>query len=384
MPAKIADSTFVIACNGARDAPPAAAVRKFLVDHGAKRVTTIYHPLEPEDEPRHLITRYEPGSEPRTRSLRLPSRIPYTYALDPLIPLWPDQADCWIGFNNLAVGRGLLQRRLGRAGKVVYWAVDFVPDRFGDGVLTRAYDTLDAYACRHADARFEVSQAALDARTARHGVSPDEAAPAEVAPMGAWLERVPVAPDDAWRKRRILFLGHLVPRQGVGMLIDALGILARRKVDFTAEIAGHGPLLDELKQQASRLGLDEQLAFVGFIGDHQRLEEFVASGSIAVAPYDIAEDSFTRFADSSKVRAYMAGGLPVVMTDVPPNADELAAEGGAELVPYTPEGLANGIDLVLSSPEEWKRRRDAALAYAKRFDWKEIVGRAMTAVGFAA
>ncbi len=69
---------------------------------------------------------------------------------------------------------------------------------------------------------------------------------------------------------------------------------------------------------------------------------------------------------------------------MPPNAAELAAEGGAELVPYTPEGLADGIARALDSPDEWQRRREAALAYARRFDWEEIVGRALAVVGFTA
>jgi glycosyltransferase involved in cell wall biosynthesis len=379
----ISESTFVLVCNGSSDAPPAAPVRDFLRSHGARRVTTIYHPLEPEDDPARRVTTYEPGREPAVRTFRMPSRIPYTYALDPLVPLWPPRADCWIGFNNLAAGRGLLQRSLGRAGRVAYWAIDFVPNRFGSGPLTRVYDALDAYCCRHVDARFEVSQAALDGRNERHGLSRADAAPAEVAPMGAWMSRVRSAPAGAWSRRRVIFLGHLVPRQGVGMLLEALAVLERRGIDFSAEIAGHGPLFDELRARARELGLDERLRFAGFIGDHRQLEEFVASGSVAVAPYDTAEDSFTRFADPSKVRAYMAGGLPVVLTDVPPNAAELAAEGGAEIVPYTPEGLADGIARALDSPEAWQRRREAALAYASRFDWEHIVARALAAVGFA-
>jgi glycosyltransferase involved in cell wall biosynthesis len=195
---------------------------------------------------------------------------------------------------------------------------------------------------------------------------------------------VPVAPEDAWRKRRVLFLGHLVPRQGVAKLLDAFEVLRSRGVDFTAEIAGHGPLLEELRDRVAGKRLADRVTFVGFIGDHRKLEEFVASGSVAVAPYDTAEDSFTRFADPSKVRAYMAGGLPVVMTDVPPNADELAAEGGAELVPYTAEGLADGIERALSSVEDWQRRREAALSYSSGFDWEVIVGRALESVGFGA
>ena len=381
---RIAESTFVIACNGASDTPPAAAVREYLLLKQAGRVTTIYHPLQPEDDPRHLVTTYEPGREPRTRALRLPSRPPYTYALDPFIPLWPDRVDCWIGFNNLAAGRGLLQRRAGRADRVAYWAIDFVPNRFGRGLLTRAYDALDAVCCRRVDARFEVSRAALEARNARHGLSLEEAARADVAPMGAWLDRLPVAPEDAWRRRRVVFLGHLVPRQGVAMLLDAFDVLARRGVDFSAEIAGRGPLLEDLENRARRLGLADRVTFPGFIAGHRQLEEFVASGSVAVAPYETANESFTRFADPSKVRAYMASGLPVVMTDVPPNADELAAEGGAELVPFSAEGLADGIERALASPEDWRRRHEAALAYARRFDWEEILARVMDQVGFEA
>jgi glycosyltransferase involved in cell wall biosynthesis len=380
---RIAQSTFALVCNGASDTPPAAAVREYLLLNRAVRVTTIYHPLQPEDDPRHLVTTYEPGHEPRTRAVRLPSRPPYTYVFDPFVPLWPHGVDCWIGFNNLAAGRGLLQRRVGRAARVVYWAIDFVPDRFGHSLLTRAYDSLDALCCKRVDARFEVSRAALEARNARHGLTPADTAKAEVAPMGAWLERLPVAPDDAWRRRRVLFLGHLVPRQGVATLLSAFVVLAQRGFDFSAAIAGRGPLLAELQERVRDVGLADRVTFPGFIAGHRRLEEFVASGSVAVAPYDTAEDSFTRFADPSKVRSYMAAGLPVVMTDVPPNAHELATEGGAELVPYTPEGLADGIERALSSPEDWRRRHDAALEYARRFDWEQILGRVLGRVGFA-
>lgn len=380
----IHESTFVLACNGSPDGPPASAVREFLLQQRARRVTTVYHPLEPEDDSRHLITVYESGKQTQSRSRRFPSRPPHTYAVDPFIPLWPDAVDCWIGFNNLAAARGLFQRRAGRAGKVVYWAIDFVPDRFGRGLLTRAYDGLDRFCCRRVDARFEVSRAALEARNERHGLSSAVAATAEVAPMGSWLSRVPVSPEDGSRARRVVFLGHLVPRQGVAMLLDALEVLQRRGVDFIAEIAGHGPLLGELQERARKLGLEDRVAFLGFVRDHRQLEEIVASGSVAVAPYDTAPDSFTRFADPSKVRTYMAAGVPVVMTDVPPNAHELAAEGGVELVPYTPDGLADGIARALDSADEWRDRRQAALVYSRRFDWDEIIGRALRVVGFHA
>jgi glycosyltransferase involved in cell wall biosynthesis len=380
----ISRSTFAIAWNGATDTPPASSVREYLLRHGARRVTTIQHPLEPEDGRRHRIVVYEHGRKTRGRTLPLPFRPPFTYALDPLVPPWPPSADAWIAFNNLMTARGLVQRSLGRAGKVVYWPIDFVPDRFGTGLLTSAYDRLDAFCCRHVDARFEVTGAALDARNARHRLAAVEAAPAEVLPIGAWSSRAPVVPADGWRRRRVIFAGHLVERQGVAMLLDALAVLKRRSIDFSAAIAGHGPQLDELVARCSQLALDDRVELVGFIGDPRELEQFVASGSVGVAPYDTALDSFSRFADPGKLRVYTAAGLPVVMTDVPPNALELAATGGAEVVPYTPEGIAAGIARALDSPRQWQQRHEAALAYAKGFDWEHIIGRALATVGFGA
>jgi glycosyltransferase involved in cell wall biosynthesis len=376
-------STFTVVCNGASDAPPAAGVWEFLVQHGAGRVTTVYHPLEPDDGPWHRITVYEPGREPERRVLKLPSRPPFTYAFDPLVPLWPEATDCWIGFNNLAAGRGLAQRAAGRAGKVVYWAVDFVPDRFGRGVITRAYDRLDALCCKRVDLRVELSEAALQGRNDRHGFIATEIAPAHVAPVGAWLTRLPVAAEDAWRRRRVIFLGHLVPRQGVDRLIEAFSILVSRGVEFEAEIAGRGPSENGLRAAVSKAGLDGRVRFVGFLSDHRDVEAFVAGGSVAVAPYNTDVNSFTRFADPSKLRSYTAAGLPIVLTDVPPNAGELERDAGAKVVPFTAEGLAGGIERALASPEQWRRRRQRALDYSKRFDWELIVPRALERVGFS-
>ena len=378
----VAASTFTIVCNGASDEPPASGVWQFLVGHGAKRVTTVYHPLDRDDGPWHRITVYEPGQEPKSTSVKLPSRPPATYALDPFIPLAPPATDCWIGFNNLGAARGLVQRATRQAGTVVYWAVDFVPNRFGSGLLTRTYDWLDSLCCKRVDLRVELSSAALQGRNQRHRLTPPESAPTHVAPVGAWLSRLPVAPKDGWRRRRVIFLGHLVPRQGVGRLIDALSLLAARGTAFEAEIAGRGPIEDELRNAVVRAGLEDVVRFVGFLSDHRDVEAFVARGSVAVAPYDTEVESFTRFADPSKLRSYTAAGLPIVLTEVPPNAAELAAEAGAEVVPFSAEGIAGGIERALASGEKWQLRRKQALEYSKRFDWELIVPRVLEKIGF--
>jgi glycosyltransferase involved in cell wall biosynthesis len=308
-------------------------------------------------------------------------RPPQSFALDPFLPLLPPRVEAWFGFNPLACARGLVSRAAGRAGRVVLWSVDFVPDRFGAGTpATRLYDRLDRICCTRADARVELSETAREARNRRHGLGPADTAPTHVVPMGAWLERVVATPPDGFRRRRLVFLGHLVPRQGVDVLLDALALLEARGERVVADVIGSGPLERSLRERARTLGLERTIRFHGFVADHREVERLLAEASVAAAPYR-PDETFTRYADPGKLKAYLAAGLPIVVTDVPPNADELARDGGAEVVAYDAVAISEAVSQILASPESWQERRRAALEHARRFDWPVLLDDLLTKLG---
>jgi glycosyltransferase involved in cell wall biosynthesis len=364
--------TVAIVSNGFADGP-AQALRDYLVAQGAS-VVTIFHPLTPEQGRIHRIIEYADGAPVRERSLHLPLRPPASFVLDPFVPLLPTRVDTWFGFNPLACARGLVARRTGRARRDELWSVDYLPDRFGRATLpTRIYDRVDRLCCRHADARVELSEAARAARNRRHDLQP-ESAHAYVVPMGAWIDRVPTTPPDGFRRRRVVFLGHLVARQGVGTLLDALSNLG----DVAADVIGTGPLETELREHAKRAGLP--ITFHGYVADHREVEHLLSRASVAVAPYAQTDESFTRYADPGKLKAYLAAGLPIVLTNVPPNARELESEAGAEVTADDPAALADAISRALASAEQWHARRGSALAYARRFDWNVLLGDLLAAL----
>ncbi|CAB4831855.1 MAG: glycosyltransferase [Actinobacteria bacterium] len=377
----IEGGSFVIAANGYADGP-AQPLQRYLVDQGARRVITIAHPLVPEGPTEHRITDARDGRERRTvRDLRL--HPPASFALDPFVPLRVPKVDAWFGFNCLATARGLVQRAVRQSAHVVHWNVDFVPERFGPGALTRIYEGIDRWCCTHADGRVDLSQAALEARAARYGLT-GSTVPGAVIPMGMWLDRSAKTSLENFGRRRVVFLGHLVERMGVATVVDAVALLAAEGVEVSADIIGGGPLLDETRAAVRRHGLENRVTVHGFIEDYTTIEHMLSQASVALAPYVRNPDSFTRYADPGKLKGYLGASLPIILTDVPPNAQELAGSAGAEIVLDNARDFADAIARLLDDEPEWRRRRAAASAYAERFDWPRVFSSGLAEVGVGA
>lgn len=79
-------------------------------------------------------------------------------------------------------------------------------------------------------------------------------------------------------------LGRLVEKKGIDTLIDAAAILAESRLDFRIEVAGDGPLMDDLKQQVKAANLSEVITFLGSmphteaLGWIKTLDAFVLAG----------------------------------------------------------------------------------------------------------
>lgn len=364
----------VIVSNGYADGP-SQALRDYLIKEKTDLVL-IVHPLVPESNLGHIAEKFVGGKSIRTKTRRMPHKPPLTYLFDFFYPLIPEKCSLWVGFNNLAALKGLFLKKIGRADKVVYWAVDFVPNRFGLGLATKIYDAVDKYVCKKVDLRVDLSGAALRGRSAHHKLSSLTASPSMVVPMGAWLDRTPKTDAGSWNKHKVVFLGHHVERQGVDTLIAALNILINdRKVNAKLELVGGGPLLEELKKCSKDLGLEKHVKFNGFVNDHHDVEKILASGTIAAAPYKKDPNSFTQFADPGKLKAYLGASLPIVLTDVPPNAKELEEKGVATLVEDNPESLALGLEKLLTDKKAWDKSRIAAEELAKTFDWNVLISK---------
>jgi glycogen(starch) synthase len=65
------------------------------------------------------------------------------------------------------------------------------------------------------------------------------------------------------RTGELVFLGRLTREKGPDVLLEALAILAQKGIKPGLTVAGHGPLRSELDATAKRLGIADQVQFVG-------------------------------------------------------------------------------------------------------------------------
>lgn len=365
----------VLASNGRAGDGNAEALLDYLLIRKTREVWVIKHPLtaSEHDTEFHSIDIYRDGALADTQRTRAPFRPPYTYPLDLVLPRLPSLAvDRWIGFTNLNVARGAYHRRRFGVRRLVYVCVDFSEDRFGKSPLTRAYDAMDKFALGAADEIWPISQASHDARVKR--LATEARGRVHVFPMGAWLNRTPRVNSSNYARKRLVFLGGLIEKQGVQAVIDALKLL---DPEYELDVLGRGPYEATLKEHARACGVASRVHFHGFIPSHKDVEAALANATVAVACYVPEIASFSKYADPGKLKAYLGAGLPIVLTDVSPNAREVAAEGGGELVAYSAQAIADAVKSITVSEQEWARRSNAALQYVQQYDWPRLFAAAL-------
>ena len=93
------------------------------------------------------------------------------------------------------------------------------------------------------------------------------------------------------------------------------------------------------------------------------------------------EGSIRLYGDATKIRLYLAAGLPVITTKVPPLGQEAAKKGAAIIVDDNKEDLAHSIISIFSN----KKVRDSLEANARRFaknnTWENTYGTALKKMG---
>lgn len=188
--------------------------------------------------------------------------------------------------------------------------------------------------------------------------------PVEVIPYGFNQSPMP----DVARRKRILFASRLFPRKGAQHMLAALSGLDLK--DWEVVIAGDGPMLDELKQQAAQLGIAVQ--FPGFVkGD--ALQELYASSAIFVFPS--LHDNFPVV-----LLEALSAGCAIVTNNVT-GMPEVVGEAGLLVKPHDIAGLRAAIKSLMDDEDRRNQLADLAHRRVAELAWERIMAQHLDLYG---
>ncbi|TKR25461.1 glycosyltransferase family 4 protein [Natronomonas salsuginis] len=168
-----------------------------------------------------------------------------------------------------------------------------------------------------------------------------------------------VAPD-AYRDYdyNIMFVGDLIKRKGVYVLIDAVEQLIKQYPQMGVHIFGDGGERKQVENQIDQRGLD-QIHLHGYV---ENISKYYSHSDLMVLPSE-GESFGLVFIEA------MINGIPVIGTTNVPEEVIPSNEVGYRVPPKNPQILSETIDDALS--RSWDKRK--IQSFAETFSWRENI-----------
>jgi colanic acid/amylovoran biosynthesis glycosyltransferase len=196
-----------------------------------------------------------------------------------------------------------------------------------------------------------------------------------IEPAGVALDAFPFrGARDPQPPTEALFIGRLVPRKGLDVLLRALARLERAE-DVRLTVVGDGPQRSRLEALAGELGLTARVAFRGVLpaaGVRAALE----AADVLVVPSRTLADGEAE-GSPTVLKEALAVGVAVVATDNGGTAEVLPPEIRTEVVPEDdPDALAARLGRVLDARADWPARALAGRRWVEaEFDARALAER---------
>ncbi len=196
-----------------------------------------------------------------------------------------------------------------------------------------------------------------------------------IIPGGVDIERFQpnLSPQQArtklgWQQdRQIIFTSRrLVNRVGIDKLLNAIAKIKHTVPDVWVAIAGRGPLENILRQQATELGLDDHVKFVGFLPDEDLPVAYQAA-NLSIMPSQSFEGFGLAIVES------LACGTPVVCTPIG-GMPEILQQFSPQLITDSADesAIADTLEQVLLGKIAIPSRSQCRDYATANFDWAKI------------
>ncbi len=166
-------------------------------------------------------------------------------------------------------------------------------------------------------------------------------------------------------------MGNVSMMWGLDLVIEAMARLVRVIPQARLLLAGTGEGLATLQSLSHRLGVAENVIFLGTLA-YQALPSVLAVADVGIATAQ-PDNQFRKYATPLKLVEYMAAGLPVIASKTGQTEIMMQQADAGILINHSVEEFVAASINLLTDRALAERYSRAAIAYAARFDWSLLM-----------
>lgn len=358
---------------------PTEALEDFLKKR-VRLLATIYNPLEYCTSAGRKVSLFEGGKSVCSyQPINIKFKALFTWIVDVVITIYyvfrlHRRYDLYIGCDGLNAFLGIMLRKIGITKNVIFYTIDWIEKRFRNRFYNAIYHFVDRYAVSHSDYVWNISRRIVKIRE-EQGLEKEKNI---FVPAGVSLSEVKYVSPEKANPKKFVFLGALEKSKGVELVINVWPKILERIPDAELIVIGKTPTGAGIKPYEDKLKRMKNVRLMGVLS-HKEVLKVLPQYGVGLAPYSPDADSISRFSDPSRVKDYLACGLPVVITGVPEIAFEVQESVAGVLIDYSKWALVNAVEMITSSAN-YEEYRLNARELGSKFDWNGIFSNAMDEV----
>lgn len=312
-----------------------------------------------------------------TMGTRIPFKIRDFLSVLDFIIFDKEKYDLFVGLESINALAGAVLKKLGYVDKVVYYVSDYSPSRYKAGWFNSIYLTLDRLAATHSDYIWDVSLAMMPARI-KAGLNKKKASPVIHVPNALFPKQINYYPASKITPYSLIYAGTLGKENGPDLAIESIAIMSKKFPKVSLHIFGGGEKdLERLRKLTNKLKLTDQVHFHGFITDQVLLSKTIRKYAIGIAPYKEIPGDPRWWADATKIRLYLAAGLPVITTRVPPLGKEVVKANAGVISKDNPKDFAKEIMKLFKNKKQFTKMKNNAINKGRNNTWNKTYSDAM-------
>ncbi len=214
------------------------------------------------------------------------------------------------------------------------------------------------------------------------GVSPDTLL---VAPDAADIDRfdISITQEESRKKlglplnkKIVLYKGSLIPWKGADTLAESIKYIKTENIQVVF-IGGKEEDVENFKRS---FGRDERILIQG---NRPRTETplYQKAADVLVIPNSAKEDISKLYTSPMKLFGYMAGGVPIVASDLPSIREILDEQNTYFFEPDSARSLGNALDTVFKNYAEAQDKARQSLEKVRAFSWKNRAKNILSFIG---